>query len=296
MTTKNKRKIINIMAIAMLLVASSSTVTALPTMAEEKQQAKTYCAEYYGDPSYDGSVTSGGVDASYYVYYDERVIVDEAHLFSVPSYGNANSAVYNACAVLAGANIVGYYDQWATNLMPNFEPGMQFPAGYMYYPDMKYDATVEMTYELYQLMNTNVGHLGTTSADFISGLDDYAENAGYDLSYYSMYSSPTSVNLNTLKTAINQGKVGLIMCSKYNYVSSISPSSAGYDYVAKWTYDIGHMMMVYGYQTLAYYQNGVNVKTATYLLVCSSYASGDKGFMEINSYSDIDEAYIMTIS
>ena len=293
MTTKNKRKIATTLAIAMAIAVTSSTVY-MPVLAERDGQVATYCAEFYGDPSYDSS--GGGIDVTYSIYYDERVLVDEAYIFSAPSYGNTNSAIYNACAVITGANIIAYYDRWCTNLIPNFEPGLTVPIGYQYWPDLSEQESEDMKYDLYLLMNTNVGHIGTTSADFRNGLDAYCANAGYDFTYYSMHQNSATVNLSTLKTALQQGKVGVVMCSKYNYITSIQPQPEGYDYIPKWNNDAGHMMMVYGYQTYEYYTDGVKTATKTFLEVSSGYSSGDSGYMELNDYCDIDEAYILNVS
>jgi hypothetical protein len=56
------------------------------------------------------------------------------------------------------------------------------------------------------------------------------------------------------------------------------------------------MMMVYGYETITYYKDGTVLQSDTFLNVCSSYGSGDTGYMQLNDFLKIDEAYIMTIS
>ena len=56
------------------------------------------------------------------------------------------------------------------------------------------------------------------------------------------------------------------------------------------------MMMVYGYKTYAYYKDGENFRTDTFLRVTSSDGTCELGYMQLNDFSDIDEAYIMTIS
>lgn len=98
-----------------------------------------------------------------------------------------------------------------------------------------------------------------------------------------------------MKTAINAGKVGLVMCSKYNFVYGIMHYD-GYTRVSKENGDAGHMMMVYGYQTIAYYKNGVNFQTDTFLYTCSGYGSSEKGYMQLNDYSQINNALVMTIA
>ena len=58
----------------------------------------------------------------------------------------------------------------------------------------------------------------------------------------------------------------------------------------------GHIMMVYGYKTMGYYTDGVKTDEKTFLLVSSGYGTGDQGYMELNDFSEIDEAWIVNVS
>lgn len=248
----------------------------------------------YGDDTYDDA--SQRVSATYNVYCD-NVVVEDVSIVNAPSYKGNDTLYSNYCAPLAGMNIVVYYDRWHTELIPNYTPGMMFTNGeYHYYPDFYNTNSCKAFDNIYKLMKTGeVG--GTTSSNFKSGLNTYVKNAGYTLSYTSMYKNSTTVNLDKLTTAINQGQVGLVMCDKYNFVSGITEvKEESRVQVAKINSDISHMMMVYGYQVYRYYRNGVNFQTDTFLCVSSSYGSGDQGFMQLDDYLKIDEALIMTIS
>lgn len=257
----------------------------------------SYCDEGY----YSGDTTFGDVgtsySATYDIYYDYKTM-DAVTLYSVPSFGNSDPDITNYCAVLAGANIVGYYDRWYTNLIPNYTPGLTFSNGnYEYYPDMKKVETKTMISNLYTAMQTNVGTPGTTSTKFKNGLSSYVSNAGYSLSYSSIYGTSTSVDLQKLTTAINQNKVCLVMCSTYNFVSSILlVDEQSMVRVVKTNSTVAHMMMVYGYYRISYYVNDSNFRTDTFLCVCGSYGSGDKGYMLLDDFLTIEEAYVMSIS
>lgn len=254
-----------------------------------------YCDDYYYGETYDGQ---GEVVADYYdVYYDYYEIVDDYQHVNAPSFGNGDPSMPNACGPLAAMNIVAFYDRWCTELISNYDPGMMFANGtYHYYPDLGRAETRSTFKTLYGLMTIS-SNGGTTSASFRSGLNTYVKNAGYSLSYTSMYKSATSVDLQKLYMAITQDKVGLVMCGEYNYILGINdiPSESRIR-VVKTNSTIGHMMMVYGCQTYKYYKNGVNFRSDTFLSVCSSYGSGEVGYMLLNDFSKINEAYIMTIS
>ena len=101
----------------------------------------------------------------------------------------------------------------------------------------------------------------------------------------------------TLKTAINAGKVALLMCSQYNFVYAVNDvTDQGFVDYTQFNSTVGHMMMVYGYKTLGYYNGGVKVGEDTFLLVSSGYGDGVQGYMRLNAFSVIDEAWITYIS
>lgn len=250
-----------------------------------------YYDSLYGDPI--GSTTI----ADYEVYYDSYEITENIFHRSAPSYGVGNPDYTNCCGPLTGMNVVVFNDRWYTNLIPDFSPGMSFSNGnYQYFPYMSVQETKDAFASLYSLMKTGeVG--GTTSSNFRSGMSSYVSNAGYSFSYTSFYSGATTVNLNTLKTAINQDKVAVIMCSQYNYISSITEfDDENRIKFIKTNSTIPHMMMVYGYKTYTYYKDGENFRTDTLLYVTSSNGDHNLGYMLLNDFSVIDEAYIMNIS
>lgn len=238
------------------------------------------------------------ISAGYDVYCDEVKVTTDVVLDSVPSYGHGDPVKMYACATMAGLNVVGYYDRWCKNLIPNFEPGVTTSSGkYRYYPDLGFPAVKTAFDNLYSLMKTNEGKVGTAENDFFDGLDTYIKNAGYGLSKTSFYKSKTTVDYNKLTNAINQGKVGIVLCENYNFIFSITEDKANsLVHVAQVNSPNAHIMMVYGYKTLSYYKAGVNVKNETFLYVCSSFGSAEQGFMKMSDYSNIKNALIMTIS
>lgn len=251
-----------------------------------------YCDDLYGENDYSGS--GQGVDTSYDVYYDRMELTSVNHL-SVPSFSNGNPSYNNACSPLAGLNIVGFYDRWSTNLLAGYEPGLTFANGnFQYYPTTNSTVVTNAFVSLYSLMKT--GELGgTTSSNFKNGLNTYVKNAGYNISYSSFYQGSNSVDLNKLKTAIDNNKVGLLMCSEYNFVYSIVFNDSC-SHINKHNYTVGHMMMVYGYETYTYYKDNEVIGTDTFLNVCSSYPTGEKGYMQLYDYSKIEEALIISIA
>lgn len=252
-----------------------------------------YSDELYADVDYTS--TAEEVVASYDVYFDKLEETEYICHINAPSFGNTDTSKTNACAPLAGLNIVGFYDRWYENLIPNYNPGMVFADGtYHYFPDMGSSATKNTFSSLYSLMKTGVLG-GTTSSNFKSGLNSYVSGAGHNISYLSFYSSSTSVNLTMLAEAIRNNRVGLIMCSEYNFVSDILYNDS-FAHITKRNNAVGHMMMVYGYRIITYYKDDAVIRRDTFLNVCSSYSTAEVGFMQLYDYSVINEALIVSIS
>lgn len=250
---------------------------------------------YRDDGTYNGTGTQ--TSGTYDFICDDYKVLDEACHIKPPSFGNGYSSMANACGPLAGMNIVAFYDRWCENLIPDYTPGVMFSTGYQYYADRYLSQTENAIKSLYGLMKT-AEYGGTTSANFKSGLNTYVKNAGYKLSSTSFYGNTKTVNLNALKTAIQQDKVGLLMCSRFNFVYDVNfYKELCYAKVVKTNFDAGHMMMVTGYRTVQFYLNNSVVCTETFLYVCSSFSTGERGYVQLNDdYLVIDEALIYTIS
>ena len=247
---------------------------------------------YFDDVEYYGTGTF--VDDSYIVNYDEVEITVKGHQ-SAPSLGIHDNSINNACATVAGANIVTFYDRFYPELIPNFEPGAITPYGFWaYYPDTGREPTNQLVVTLHTLMNSADG---TTEAEFMNGMQSFVSSKNRSISYSSFYSSRVNVNLSALATAIDQGKVGLLMCSTYNFVSALDNiAELNRVYVAKQNCSAAHMMMVYGYEIYNYYVDGELTRTETFLAVSSGYSNGAKGYILLDDYLTIEKAYIVGIS
>lgn len=290
MVNAKKKFFVSILAFALCAILSATLLCGFKPASASTENQTVYC----DDGTYSGTGTQ--TSATYDIACDDYKVIDGAVHTMPPSFGNGDTSMKNTCGPLAGMNIVTFYDRWCTELVPNYDPGVMFSTGYQYWSDRYLSQTKACIRELYDLMGT--GELGgTTSASFKNGLKTYVNNAGYNISSTSFYGGATTVNLNQLKTAINQDKVGLIMCERFDYVSQILVSPAdSLTRIVKVHYDAAHIMMVTGYETFAFYKNGVTVATETFLCVSSSFNTGETGYVQLNdSYLKIDEALIYSI-
>ena len=279
---------------ALLLVGQTPVLGAVAESTESVGVSTVGETLYYdnGDGIFHGYGTM--VDADYYIYCDEvRLLANVSHV-NAPTYGN-DIGLTNACGAISGSNVVVFYDRFFPNLLPGLEPGMTESDGaYRYFPDMSWPVAESALQSLYNLMNiASVG--GTTSSNFRNGLATFMGNCGYSVSYSSFHAGETTVNFSALATAVNQGKVGVIMCSAYNFIYGMDFNGEDV-FVVKQNSTTGHIMMVFGYKTYGYYQNGVKIAEKTFLLVSSGYSTAEQGYMELNDFSDIDEAWIVNVS
>ena len=278
--------------VLIVFIAFIAVIISTTTKSANAEVVTPYPTEkVYGDGIYGASTE---VDASYTVYCDSTAVVESASHYSAPAYLNANSGFTNACGPITGTNVIGFFDRWYENLIPNFTPGLfRQEDKYLYLPIVTQEVNSVML-ELGSLMKT-IEMGGTTSSNFKNGLKTYVNNQGYSFSYESFYNSAKSVNFNKLISAVEAGKVGVLMCSEYNFVSSIS-SYSGYVRVAKFNSSYNHMLMVYGYEVREYYNNGAVIRRDTFLKVSNGSNSGVTGYMLLDDYLTIDEAIIITIS
>ena len=284
-----KRVSIDCFIVALIFMAIAVLVTfQLPTTA--------YASEIlYSDDGISFWGEGTPVPSSETIYWDNYVVHDEYLVDQAPSYGVTGS-VENCCAPAAGTNIVGFYDRFYPNLIPNFEPGMMNNGHYWYLPNMHFAPVVQTFNDLYDLMETNQNGAGTSGEQFKNGLKKFVNNHGYNLSYGSFYQNRTSVNINALQGMIADNKVGVLLCTKYNFVYDIihGPNET---FISKSDYALAHMMMVYGYITIDYYKGGQIFRSDTYLQVSSGYSTGDQGYVLINNnLMEIQEALIVNIS
>lgn len=247
----------------------------------------------------DGAYLSASdlVSATYTINYDYKVIHEEYLGGNIPGYSITNGEMPNACAPIAATSIIGYNDRYYPNLVPNAEPGMINGSDYMYFPAVYFKAIQGVAESLYNYMKTNVGQDGTTDANFKSGLKEFVNDRGYNLSYSSFYSSKTTVNLTALQQMVNNHKVGALLCSKYNFISAIMHDDSGKSTtVYQVNSSVAHIMMVSGYITIDYYKNNTKFLSETYLRVASGYATGERGYCRLNNNLQIDDALTVNIS
>ena len=227
----------------------------------------------------------------YSLYVTETVSFDnketDAKTNFAPQYGTISGLV-NACGAVAGTEIIGYYDKYYPNMIPNWE-SFYAASGKYRLQDSVYIPSVMN--ELYTLMNTNVDGAGVSESDFVNGLKKYITGKGYGVNMQNVVSG-TSIDFSACKTAINNNKV-IALLSRATDVYSVS-EGATQDTIVSASISDSHIMIASGYREIKYYKSGSLFRTDRYLVVSSGSQNLGLVYYKLNNHK-LDSAYIVNI-
>ena len=138
---------------AMLLAGGAAGLVKQPA------QEEVFYRDSY-DITYDESGSSNAIIESLSVTYSTRTRDTYAQALKFPNYDYAPAV--SACAAVAGANLVGFFDRYDENLIPNHSSGTAVGTTYIYSSE---DSAVQAVIrELYSYMGTTA--TGTTEKKF----------------------------------------------------------------------------------------------------------------------------------
>ena len=230
-----------------------------------------------------GSFTTSS-ETVYYTYrsYDGYSIVSRP-----PRY--IEVGLESACAPIAGGNIVGYYDRYCTNLIPNFTPGVSVGNGlYMYFSQS--DEVDAMIFDLYDDMGTT--SIGTTYDQFISRMQTYCIRAGYTFSYSDCMSGG-SLNYSYVKSEIDAGRPIALFVSQYT-VSSISFHD-GYEGYTNLHGTGNHVMAGFGYYDVTFTLTSGEIQHSRFVAVSTGLGRQTNGYFNIDRDTTINDACSINI-
>lgn len=218
-------------------------------------------------------------------YVSKEVVSDITTANGTPRY-SAVGGMQNGCGAVAGAMIVGFYDKYYENLIPDWDS---------YYSTGRYKGqngtTVQtLLFDLYDRMQTNVVAPGVSESEFKNGLKSYVTDHGYNLEYTSL-GVGNSFNYNAFKTAVanNEPAVLLVQSSNLYFYQTINNE----DVITTSNISGNHIMVAYGYYEVRYtLSNGT--RTDKYLYVATGFSGSSAAFYKIGSY--VDAAYKVTIN
>ena len=233
----------------------------------------------------DGGLTTGSTTVT--ISYKTRTQNDYLMALATPNY--CTSPYLSSCACIAGANVVGYFDRYCPNLIPDFEPGYEYMGYYFYYGETN-EITPVVT-QLYSDMGTTAS-AGTTTPQFLSGMTTYANRAGYNFGYSSCMSG-SSFNYSAAKSGMQNNKPIVLFLTGYN-VAIISPHE-NYDNIGYLLSEANHVMVGFGYNEVTYTYDSGAQETFNYLYVAAGITRRPEGYFNINYNTKINDAYAVSI-
>ena len=201
------------------------------------------------------------IEESETIYYSKKETTSYNMKGDVPSYQRQSDN--SGCAVVAGAEIIGYYDRFCEELIPNYKSYIQLGPIFSYRPVcMDTQAVME---ELFALMGTDVATGGTTYDGFHKGMKSYVNNHGYSYSTEDL----GGLDFNKYKTAVENNKPAALFLLDYSL--AVTGEDNGSSEVVKSHHSpIAHVAVGCGYKVDTYYNaNGQVITSRTYLKVAS---------------------------
>ncbi|MCI9504082.1 MAG: hypothetical protein HFE26_01645 [Clostridia bacterium] len=195
-----------------------------------------------------------------------------------------------SCANFAGTILVGYYDRFNENLIPNYKTYIKIGS------IIRYKAlgaeTTQVLNELYQRMETDIDGEGTTINGFRSGMKSYAEAHG------SAYVSEDMGGLNFEKyqAAVKNETPVAIFLSAFSLVSNSTAGSGAETITVDYYPAAAHVVVACGYKVDTYYNGGGGiVAQKTYLKVASGLGGYNISYLCLDGNCQIDKALMIQL-
>jgi hypothetical protein len=191
------------------------------------------------------------------------------------------------CSITAGTNLMAWYNKQYPQLIPGHE------AGYLIFGEWRWTTTNSYLVSLMQELETEmeVVNGGTTIAQYLSGLDAYVSGKGMTFTYNNIAGG------NQYKNELKSGKLLSVFVRNFNTTSDmrIETVSPGTDRIRMNIREPGHVMAVYGYREISYFNPfGSLIRRDTYLYVNTGFDT--LGLTCISSHCTLDGLYITHIS
>ena len=239
-------------------------------------------------------------------YYDKPVVSRAAGDYENISYADKESTyiqtpnrvplyyhgtLENACGPIGGSIVVGYYDKYFQNLIPNYINYLTTTGKYRPQDSTYIPALIQ---EMYTAMQTNVVAPGVSESECLDGLEAYVEGKGYSISYTAVKPYNGTFSHTAYQNAINNGQPVILFCDTVQLVQVSEYDT--YDQIGVAQESQDHIIVGFGYQIYRYYDvNGNNFRTDKYLAVATGWNPNDIGFVKINDDSWLDSGFAVDI-
>ena len=192
------------------------------------------------------------------------------------------------CACTAGANVLGYFDRYDEDLIPDHVSGTLFMGRYIY--SIQDTSVYEVTRQLYTDMGTTSE--GTTVGEFKSGMIKYCNRKGKTITFTSCMKNG-KFDYATAKSYMEANQPVVLFCSGYNVINI--DINDNYDRINYYESTGNHVMVGFGYQEISYTLSTSANISYQYMTVASGVGTKDSGYYDINYRTNINDAYAINI-
>lgn len=235
---------------------------------------------------YIGSGTENPERVSVTVEYQS---VDEDYYkmsYITPQF--ANPGLDGGCAAVAGGNIIGYFDRFYEDLIPNHEAGELISGYYVYNFADSY--VYEAMRTLYADMNGTEN--GINETNFKSGLQKYCARKGLSCSFTSLKSGG-KLNYDSVKSSMQSDKPVALLLSTYNTCEISFGNNK--DYLDYELYPGNHVMVGFGYRDITYTLTTGSKSNYKFIYVSTGFVTPLDAYFNINYSTNIVSAYGVNI-
>lgn len=260
------------LAVAVVAVIGGSCLCGNAVPAGEE----TYCE--------DGIMPLAATDVI--VNYEDKSDNEYKMVLKHPDYTASNHIA--ACACIAGSNVIGFYDRYDENLIPNHKSGTVFQGQFLY--GMQDTYIYELADQLYTDMGTD--NEGTTVTQFKNGMMTFCDRKGKGISFSSCMRGGR-FDYSLAKSYMEANQPVVLFCSGYN-VAAIWTND-NYDDIAYYESTANHVMVGFGYMEVNYTLSSASSALYQYVKVASGTNSRPNGYYDINYNTKINDAYAINI-
>lgn len=247
-----------------------------------------------------------GLDESHYLGISDIVASTETFSYStkttesyfintsVPAYYDTADRAY-LCAPVAGANLIGFYDRYFPDLVPDIATGYARGTRYTYYLMAKYETQLQSLIDdlATRMMTSSVG---TAIYGFETGLESYIASKNLDVTFTDVSIEMTTTNVLDLEQTIAQLKNGnpiVFFTSNVNFTTfNDTGNSVTMNIQAS---NDNHVFVAYGYQKVVYYDASGNVVRECISFSTSSGEESLTGYYVLSQQMYVDSALAVHI-
>lgn len=239
-----------------------------------------------GEATYcdDGIMPLAATD--HYVYYESKT--EDIYKMGLNHPYFSASSHLASCACVAGANVVGFFDRYDENLIPNHEAGIVFQGQFIYRSeDSAVSAVVD---QLYTDMGTT--NTGTSVEQFKNGMKAFCSRKGKNITFSSCMIGG-QFNISMARSYMKAHYPVVLFCSGYN-VSDIYTYDQN-DHISCYESTGNHVMVGFGYMTVDYQLTSSSSAQYRYIKVASGVDGRPDGYYNIDYNTHIDDAIAINI-